>query len=301
MKAETLALATGGRTRVLDFVALAKPRLNLLVVLTTAVGYYLGSNGRVDYLVLLHTLIGTALVAGGASALNQLSERDLDGLMARTASRPLPEGRVQPFEAQWFGIVLAGGGLLQLVVGAGVLAAGVAFATLGTYILIYTPLKRLTPLSTAAGAVPGALPPLIGWAAARGSLEPAAWTLFAIVFLWQMPHFLSIAWIYRDEYERAGIPLLPVVEPDGRRTARQVVGYAGALLVASLLPGFVGLAGVLYLGGAVLLGAILALLAVRFARARTVASARSLFLGSISYLPLLWGLLVADRALGLGG
>ena len=301
MKMEALDPVLVGRMRIFDFIALTKPRLNLLVLFTTAVGYYLGSSGQIDHVILLQTLSGTALVAGAASVLNQFIERDLDGLMVRTASRPLPGGRVQPFEAKWFGIVLAVGGLLQLALGVGLVATAVAFVTISSYLVVYTPLKRRTPLSTAVGAVPGALPPMIGWAAARGSLEPAAWTLFATLFLWQMPHFLSIAWIYRDDYKRAGIPLLSVVEPEGRRTARQVVGYAVALFFASLAPEFVGLAGTLYFSGALFLGLAFSLLALRFARLRTITSARWLFIGSISYLPLLWGLLVADRIFGFGG
>lgn len=302
MKTGVLVLPAA-RSRVLDFVALAKPRLNFLVVLTTGVGYYLavGAVGSPDYLVFFHTVLGTALVAGGASALNQLYERDLDGRMPRTAMRPLPEGRVQPAEARRYGWILSIAGLAQLAIGAGILAAAVALVTLGSYIAVYTPLKRRTPLSTAVGAIPGALPPLIGWAAARGSLEPAAWTLFAIVFLWQMPHFFSIAWIYRTEYERAGIPLLPVVEPEGRSTARQVLLYTIALLTVSSLPSFVGLAGNLYLGSALVLGLVFVGLAVRFAHQRSLSSARWLFFGSVTYLPLLWGVLVVDHTLGLGG
>ena len=296
MKTQAVALPTG-RTRASDFLALAKPRLNSLVIATTAVGYYMGAGNRVDVLACAHTLIGTALVAGGAAALNQVAERDVDGRMQRTRLRPMPDGRLQPAEAWRFGVVLVAIGLFQLGFGANLLAAAVALATLVTYISVYTPLKRRTSAATVIGAVPGALPPVVGWAAARGALTVEALALFLIVLLWQVPHFFAIAWMYREDFKKAGFPFLPVVDPDGRRTARQIVLYASALLPVSLVPTLVGLTGGTYLVGAGLLGLGFLLLALRFAASRTSNRARSLFRGSIAYLPLLWGLMVTERVL----
>jgi heme o synthase len=294
MKTDVLALPAV-RTRPADFLTLAKPRLNFLVVLTTAGGYYLGSPDVVSLPALIWTVAGTALVAGAAAALNQVYERDIDALMDRTRLRPLPDGRLQPAEGRRFAFGIGSLGLVMLAAGANVLAAAVALATIASYVLIYTPLKRRTPLATVVGAVPGALPPMIGWAAAQGNLSLGAWVLFGIVFFWQMPHFLAIGWIYRDQYERAGIPLLPVVEPDGRSTARQVLLYGAALLPVSLMPGFIGLAGQAYVIGAFLLGVAFLTLAARFAFNRQVRNARLLFFASIVYLPLIWGLLIVNR------
>ncbi len=284
-----------GRSRPVDFLALTKPRLNLLVLITTLAGLYLAAPQGVAPMVLLHTMIGTALVAGGAAALNQVWERDTDSLMRRTRTRPLPDGRLQPAESTWFGLVLSAAGLADLGFGVNVTAAAVAALTIGSYVLLYTPLKRRTWLSTLIGAFPGALPPVIGWAAATGEVGTPAIALFGIVFVWQMPHFLAIAWIYRDDYARAGIPLLPVVEPDGRSTGRQALLYAVALLPISLVPGVTGLATAPYLVIASVLGMILIALSARFAQALSTAAARQLFLASIIYLPLLWGALVVNR------
>ena len=285
------------RTRASDFLALAKPRLNSLVIATSAVGYYMGTEGAIDVLAFVHTLIGTALVAGGAAALNQVTERDVDSRMQRTRLRPMPDGRLQPAEARRFGLVLSALGLLQLGFGANILAAAVALATLVIYISVYTPLKRRTSAATVIGAVPGALPPVIGWAAARGALTAEAAVLFAIVFLWQVPHFFAIAWMCREDFKKAGFPFLPVIDPDGRRTARQIVLYASALLPVSLMPTLIGFTGSTYLVGAGLLGVGFAIVSLRFAVSRTSRRARSLFLGSLAYLPLLWGLMIAERAL----
>lgn len=280
--------------RAADFLALTKPRLNLLVVATTLAGYYLGAE-RFDPGLLTSTVVGTALVAGGAAAFNQISERDTDALMRRTRTRPLPGGRMRVVTAVWFALALSLGGLALLAVGANRLAAGVAAATLLSYALVYTPLKSKTSLSTLVGGVPGGLPAMIGWAAATNTLSAEAWVLFAIVFLWQMPHFLAIAWLCREDYARAGLPMLPVVEPDGRSTGRQVVLYASVLVPVSLAPTLVGLAGRVYFGGALILGLIFLGFAVQFARQRTNDTARRLFLGSISYLPLLWGLMLGNH------
>jgi protoheme IX farnesyltransferase len=282
-------------TRTGDFLALTKPRLNLLVLFTTLGGVYLAAPGGVDPILLVHTLVGTALVAGGASALNQVWERDTDGLMRRTRTRPVPDGRLQPGESTRFGIVLSVVGLLLLAVGVNAAAAIVAGVTHVSYVLLYTPLKRRTWLSTLIGAFPGALPPVIGWAAATGHVSFAALTLFAIVFFWQMPHFFAIAWLYREDYARAGLPLLPVVEPDGLSTGRQAVLYAAALVPVSITPAFVGLSGAVYVVSALALGVVLLALSVQFAHERSSAAARRLFFASIVYLPVLWAVLVADR------
>jgi protoheme IX farnesyltransferase len=283
------------RSRGSDFVALTKPRLNFLVLLTTAAAYRLGVVAGSSPLTLVHTLVGTGLVAGGASALNQVWERETDKLMRRTRTRPLPDARMSPTHAALFGWVLCIAGLAELAYFVNLLTAAIALATLASYLWFYTPLKFVTSLSTIAGALPGALPAMIGWTAATNTLSREGWVLFGIVFLWQMPHFLAIAWMYRDEYARAGIPLLPVIQPDGRSTGRQVVLYTAGLIPTTLLPTLIGLASPYYLAGAVVLGSILAVLALEFAVTRTTEAARRLFLGSILYLPILWGILVWDH------
>ncbi len=282
--------------RLADFVALTKPRLNLLVVATTVAGFYLGATGPVASWLLFHTVAGTWLVAGAAAAFNQVYERETDAVMRRTRLRPLPDGRMHPLTALRFASLLAAAGLVELAMGANPLAAAVALATLLSYTLVYTPLKRVTALSTLVGGFPGGLPPVIGWAAARQSLSLEAGVLFAIVFLWQMPHFLAIAWMCRDDYRRANIPMLPVVEPKGSITAVQVVLYSAVLLPVSLLPGIVGLAGTPYLVAALVLGLGFLCLALAFARARDLSAARRLFLGSVVYLPLIWAAMLLNHA-----
>ena len=283
------------RSRAADFSALAKPRLNVLVVASALAGFVMAGGDTSQVLVLLCTVVGTGLVAGGASGLNQAIERELDALMRRTRLRPLPDGRLTVAEAVMFscGIALAGVALLAAAVN--LLSAGVALTTLVSYVLVYTPLKRRTSFATVIGAIPGALPPVIGWAAARGELSQGAWVLFGIVFLWQLPHFLAIAWIYREDYARAGFPMLPVIEPDGRSTARQAVIYAAALLPLGLAPTLIGMAGALYFVSALVLTVLFVALALKFAFTRSVPDARRLFFGSIVYLPLLWILMIADR------
>jgi len=289
------AVTTGAAHRFADFVTLTKPRLNLLVLVTTLAGLYLASPSGVEAALLVNTLVGTALVAGGAAALNQVWERRTDALMRRTSGRPVPGGRLGVAEGTWFGILLSAIGLAQLAFAVNTTAAAVAGATLISYVLVYTPLKIRTSLATLIGAIPGALPPVIGWTAATGSISLPALVLFGIMFLWQMPHFLAIAWLYRDDYAHAGIPLLSVLEPDGRRTGQQALIYAAALWPVSLLPAAVGLAGLPYLIVATALGLLFVWLALRFARHRSMATARTLFLFSITYLPILLGALVADR------
>ena len=291
----TLPAPAAARGLAGDYVALAKPRLNILVVATTLAGYYMAGPARADWMVLVHTLVGTTLVASGASAFNQLMEIEADGLMRRTRLRPLPAGRLTPRQARVFAVVLSLAGIADLALGVNLLASGVATATLLTYTVFYTPLKRRTSLATVVGGIPGALPLIIGWAAVRNSLSIEAWILFGIVFLWQMPHFLAIAWMYREDYKRAGFPLLPVVEPDGASTGRQALIYAAALLPLSLAPTVVAMTGNVYLAGAGIMSALFLALATRFAWDRTATSARRLFLGSIMYLPLLWILMVLNR------
>jgi protoheme IX farnesyltransferase len=258
-------------------------------------GLYLADPNGVSGATLVHTLLGTALVAGGAAALNQVWERRTDGLMERTRKRPVPAGRVSAPDAAWFGAALSALGLIELAVAVNLTSAAVAAVTLLTYVLIYTPMKRHSSLSTLVGAVPGALPPVIGWTAAGGGLTLPALVLFGIVFLWQMPHFLAIAWLFRKDYAAAGIPMLPVVEPDGRRTGRQALLYAATLWPVSVMPTVVGLAGGFYMAVAAALGGVLIFTSITFARERSTAAARRLFLFSIIYLPLLWTALVADR------
>lgn len=283
------------RSRTGDFVALTKPRLNVLVVITTLAAYYLGVDANASFATLVHTVIGTLLVAGGAAALNQAWERHTDALMRRTRTRPLPDARLGTNEAIWFGVALSVLGLVELWFGANPRASWVALLTLVSYVFFYTPLKVRTSLSTIVGAVPGALPAVIGWVAATNSWSIEAWVLFGIVFMWQMPHFLAIAWMFRDDYARAGMPLLPVLEPDGRSTGRQSVIYTAALLPVSLLPSLVGLAGPHYLSGAIVLDLVLLWLAIEFAATRSMPAARRLFAGTILYLPLLWIVLLADH------
>jgi protoheme IX farnesyltransferase len=295
MKTDAIALPAA-RSRASDFVALAKPRLNLLVVASALAGYVMAGGEMLDALRVICTVAGTALVAGGASALNQVIERVPDSLMRRTRMRPMPDGRLQPVEGVAFGTTLVVAGLALLAAGVNLLSAAVALTTLLTYALIYTPLKRRTSFATVIGAIPGALPPVIGWAAARDSLSQGAWVLFAIVFLWQLPHFLAIAWMYREDYERAGFPMLPVIEPDGGSTARQAVFYCAALLPVSLAPTLLGMASTVYFFSALGLGLLFLTLTLKFARTRAVADARRLFFGSIIYLPILWILMIAGRA-----
>jgi heme o synthase len=278
-----------------DYVELTKPRITLMVGVTALVGFVMASPGAVSLSRLLAALVGTGLVAAGASVLNMVLERDVDARMRRTRTRPLPAGRLRPTEALAFGLLLTAVGLAELLWLSGPTAALVAFVTWTSYVLVYTPLKRKTSLATLVGAVPGALPPVIGWAAARGQVEPGAVVLFTILFLWQVPHFLAIAWIYRDDYAEGGLPMLPVLDVDGRLTGRQTVVHSLALLLVSLAPVAAGMAGTVYLVGALLLDVALTVMAVRFAVHRSLKTARGLFFMSLVYLAGLSALLVAAR------
>ena len=275
------------RSRPADFLELTKPRLTAMVLMTTAAGFVLGATGAIDGWLLARTLLGTALVAAGAAALNQYLERDVDALMHRTMRRPLPSGRVTPSDTLAFGVLLCVAGVLALAAGAGLLAALLAIVSVVSYLACYTPMKRRTSLCTLVGGIPGGLPPMIGWAAARGTVNADAWVLFAILFLWQQPHFLAIAWLYREDYARAGLPMLSVVDDGGAGTGRQALLYALALVPVSLLPVLHGQATLMYVPGALALGAAFCVGSAALARRRSRVAARWLFAASLVYLPAL--------------
>jgi protoheme IX farnesyltransferase len=282
-------------TRAADYLELTKPRVLVLVLFTVAAGSFLAAGPGLNLLVLLHTLLGTTLVAAGASALNQFLERHSDALMHRTENRPLPAGRLHVLEVLLLGLVLGAAGVTYLAVTLDrPWAAVVAGVTFASYVFVYTPLKRLTTWNTLIGAVPGALPPVIGWVAAGGSLGPGVIALFLILFLWQVPHFLAIAWIYRDDYARAGLRMLPVLDRHGRRTARVMVAYCLALIAASLGPVLLGGAGLLYLTGALVLGGGFLACALGFRRRSSIEQARRVLKASLLYLPVLLALLLLD-------
>jgi protoheme IX farnesyltransferase len=278
-----------------DLVELTKPRITLMVVVTAGIGLLLASGGRVPMAMVLHALVGTGLVAAGSAALNHVLERDIDALMRRTANRPLPAGRMHPDLALTLGVGLAVAGLVELTLGVNLLTALLGAAALAGYVFVYTPLKKISPLATVVGAVPGAIPPMMGWAAVTESLDPGAWVLFAILFLWQLPHFLAIAWMCREDYARAGLPRLPVIHPDGRSTARQMVLYGAALLPVSLLPSMLGLTGSAYFLGAMGLGLFFLAMCVAFAVSLSALAARRVLLTSVLYLPAVLAVMVLDR------
>lgn len=278
-----------------DYIQLTKPRITWLILMSTAIGFYFGVEGGWSWSVLLHTLLGTGWIASGTAGLNQWMEREADARMKRTRMRPLPAGKLRPANAFWFAVALSALGYLELWWGANLLAANLGLFTLATYLFVYTPLKRRTPHSTTVGAIPGAMPPVIGFAAARGELTVEAWILFGILFLWQFPHFYSIAWMYREDYSRAGIQMLPVVDPTGERTARQILVSALLLVPVSAAPAWFGMAGTLYFGGAMLLSAMYLYFGFQLRREKTAATARAVLLASIVYLPLVYGLLLLDR------
>jgi protoheme IX farnesyltransferase len=283
------------RERASAYLELTKPRITFLIVLTSAAGFAMASAGAVNYPALLSAMLGIALLSSGIATINQYLERDLDALMRRTANRPLPTGRLLPWEALAFGAALTVFAEIYLAAVVNPLTAVLGLTVIAGYLFAYTPLKTRTSLSTMVGAFPGAVPPLIGWAAARGSVGLEAWVLFAILFLWQFPHFLAIAWMYREDYSRAGILMLPVVEPDGRVTAQQIVIYTVLLLPVSLLPVALGMSGRVYLYGAIFLGLLFLFSSVRAAFSRSRQEARRLLLASVIYLPLLFILMVLDR------
>ena len=281
-----------------DYWELTKPEINFLIAITAAAGFWLGSSATFPHFLwmqFLHTLLGTILVASGAATLNQLIELPYDAQMRRTARRPLASGRIAPSHALWFGVLLSICGVAYLAIYTNTLASLLAAFTLLSYLFLYTPLKRITPLCTLVGAFPGAAPPLIGWAAARGRLDPAAWVLFAIVFLWQFPHFMSIAWIYREDYARAGYLVLPSGAVRDRFISWQTSLASLALLAVGLVPTFTTMLGRKYFVGALVVGATFLYCSARFAIRKSNVTARQLLLASILYLPAIFALLVLGK------
>src|SRR5215831_17580966 len=287
-----------------DYIELTKPRITWLILMSTGIGYFFGLPAAANWweflrsvplLSLLHTVLGTGLIASGTAALNQWYEREADRKMRRTSMRPLPAGKMSANRALVFGAALSVAGFVELWLGVNLLAALIGAATLALYLFLYTPMKQRTWWSTTIGAIPGAMPPMIGYAAAAGTITGESWVLFAILFLWQFPHFYSIAWMYKEDYARAGIQMLPVVEPDCRSTARQIVLYGIALIPVSLVPGMLGMSGRIYLVGALLLGLWFLYSGVRVAFERTLVRARGVLIVSVVYLPLIYGLMLLDR------
>ena len=287
-----------------DYIELTKPRITWLILMSTGIGYFFGLPQVPGWLAflksihvvsLLHTIFGTGLIASGTAALNMWYEREADGQMRRTAQRPLPAGRITAGGALAFGVALSLFGFAELALEVNLLSGLIGLFTLTSYLFLYTPMKQRTWWSTTIGAIPGAMPPMIGYAAAAGRITVEAWVLFAILFLWQFPHFYSIAWMYREDYARAGIRMLPVVEPDGRSTARQIVLFGIALIPVSLIPAMLGMSGPVYVTGALLLGLWFLYSGLRVAFDRTILRARKVLMTSVFYLPLIYGLMLIDR------
>jgi protoheme IX farnesyltransferase len=278
-----------------DLSEMTKPGITTMVVLTAGLGFLLARGETFSFLLLVWTLLGTGLVSAGASVLNHVIEREPDALMRRTENRPLPAGRMDPDVALLFGVALGVAGLLELALAVNLLTALLGAVALAGYVFVYTPLKRITSLATVVGAVPGAIPPMMGWSAVRGQLDPAAWVLFGILFFWQMPHFLAIAWLCREDYARGGFPMLTVLDTDGGRTARQMILYGAALIPVSLLPSVLGLMGTVYFVGALVLGVVYLAFSFGFARTRSTSGARWLMLASILYLPAVLLVMLLDR------
>ncbi len=278
-----------------DFLELTKPRITVLILICTAVGYFFGSPNAFHFAGLIHVLLGTALMASGTAALNQWYEADSDARMRRTSKRPLAAGRMKRIHGLLFGVLLSTAGFADLWFGTNALAAALGLFTLATYIFLYTPLKRRSAVCTTVGALPGAMPPLIGYAAASGVLDAGALALFLILFVWQFPHFYAIAWMYREDYARGGIRMLPVIEPDGESTARRIVACSLLLIPISLVPRLLGMTGSIYAAAAILAGLVLLYYGVRLGRERTLVGARHVLLASVLYLPVLLGVMVLDR------
>ena len=292
---ETLGKRPSALQAAADYWQLTKPEVNLLVLFSALAGFVLGERGPLNFLLLIATLLGTLLVASGTGTLNQYLERESDRTMRRTAERPLPAGRLEAKTARNFGLILAALGGALLWFAANPLASLLALATLASYLLLYTPLKKRTPLCTLVGAFPGAMPPLIGWAAAHGSLGATAWELYAILFLWQFPHFLAIAWMYREDYARAGLRMLPARDTRGLWTSREILAFLFALIPVSLLPVWMGHAGLAYTTGALAAGSYFIWRGMRLARERTAGMARQVVFASIIYLPVVFGLITLGR------
>ena len=281
-----------------DLLTLTKPRITTMVVVTAAMGFFLAADDRTPWLLLIHTLVGTGLVSGGASALNQVLERKTDARMTRTAERPIPAGRLSPDIGLLFGVTLGVVGLVYLALVVNPLTGFLGVAALGSYVFVYTPLKKASSLATLVGAVPGAIPPMMGWAARSGHLDLGAWVLFGILFLWQLPHFLAIAWLCRHDYAQAGFPMLTTADTDGTRTARQMLLYCAALIPFSLLPSVIQLTGAVYFWGTLVLGLGFFVTCIRFSRDRSLATARTVLLASVFYLPAVLIMALMDRAAG---
>jgi heme o synthase len=285
----------GSTLLIKDYIALTKPRVTWLILMSTGVGYFFGAQNGWHLATLIHTIIGTGLIASGTAALNQWYEREADAKMRRTQARPLPAGRLVAWKALVFAILISAAGFAELWIRANALSAMLGLFTLLCYLFVYTPLKQRSPHSTTIGSIPGAMPPLIGFAAASGKLTWDAWVLFAILFLWQFPHFYAIAWMYKEDYARAGIRMLPVVEPDGKSTARRIFLYSAALIPISLMPKFFAMAGDVYLYGAIALGLAFLYYGLRIRWDRTRQQARRVLLASVIYLPVLFSLMLFDR------
>ena len=281
--------------RLADLAELTKPGITVMVVLTAGLGFLLAQRDGISFVLLVHTLLGTGLVSAGASVLNQVVERETDALMRRTAQRPLPAGRMDPDVALLFGVALAVAGLAELALGVNLLTSLLGAVALAGYVFVYTPLKRVSSLATIVGAIPGAIPPMMGWSAVRNEIDLAAWVLFGILFFWQMPHFLAIAWLCRDDYGEAGFPMLTVSDPEGLRTARQVLLYGAVLVPVSLMPSLLGLMGSVYFAGALALGITYLGFGIGFARSRDTRGARWLMLASIVYFPAVLLVMLLDR------
>lgn len=287
--------AVGLREKLLAYVELTKPRIAFMLVLTAAAGFYLGSAGGFNVSLFANAMVGITLLAFGVATLNQFMERRIDVLMERTAKRPLPTGKLTPTEALVFGIVLCALAEIYLLVLVNGITAALGVSVIVGYVLVYTPLKTRTSASTAIGAIPGAMPPLMGWTAAANNIDLGAWSLFVLLFLWQFPHFFAIACMYKDQYAKAGIKMLPVIEKDGRITARQIVLFTVMVLPVSLAPFFLGFSGFIYLAGACLLGVWFLWASIAAARAKTVEKSRKLLLVSVLYLPAIFALMVLDH------
>jgi protoheme IX farnesyltransferase len=292
---ETDGTITIERSRFADYVSLTKPELTFLSVVTALGGFYLGVNDAIPIAAMLHTMFGTMLVGGGAGALNQYIEREYDALMRRTENRPLPAGRLTPGEVLLFGSLMSIAGILELTISTNVLSGFLAIVTLVTYLFLYTPLKRITWFSTIVGGIPGALPPMIGWSAARGQLSIEAWILFGILFFWQMPHFFSLAWMYRKDYERAGYPMLTVMDSEGKRTSMQILFYCLGLVPVSLMLTLNGSLGWTYFFGALTIGCAFAYYGVHLMITKSNADARKMFFASLLYLPALLAFMIIDK------
>lgn len=286
---------TGRRSKFSDYVTLTKPELTFLSVVTALGGFYLGVNGSIPIATMLHTVFGTMLVGGGAGALNQYIEREYDALMRRTENRPLPSGRLAPPEVLLFGTLLSLAGIIELTMFTNILSGFLAVATLVTYLFLYTPLKRITWLSTIVGGIPGALPPMIGWTAARNEITIEAWILFGILFFWQMPHFFSLAWMYRKDYERAGYPMLTVLDPEGKRTSVHILLFCIGLIPISLMLTLFGSLGWIYFAGALIVGGIFLYYGIQLSISKSNTDARKMFFASLLYLPALLAFIVIDK------